>query len=63
MQSMQSELETLDRLLDTALDLPVEAREQWLESLPPEHDGEIIRIVSARKADRDEIKQYQWWLR
>jgi len=26
-------------------------------------DGEIIRIVSARKADRDEIKQYQWWLR
>ena len=25
--------------------------------------GEVIRIVSARKADRDEIKQYQWWVR
>jgi uncharacterized DUF497 family protein len=24
---------------------------------------EVIRIVSARKADRDETKQYQWWLR
>lgn len=23
---------------------------------------QVIRIVSARKADRDEIKQYQWWL-
>jgi uncharacterized DUF497 family protein len=23
---------------------------------------EVIRIVSARKADRDEVKQYQWWL-
>jgi uncharacterized protein len=26
-------------------------------------EDEIIRIISARKADRDEIKQYQWWLR
>jgi uncharacterized DUF497 family protein len=26
-------------------------------------DDEVIRIVSARKADRDEAKQYQWWLR
>ena len=26
-------------------------------------DSAVIRIVSARKADRDEIKQYQWWLR
>jgi uncharacterized DUF497 family protein len=25
--------------------------------------GEIIRIISARKADRDEIEQYHWWLR
>ena len=25
--------------------------------------GEVIRIISARKADRDEIEQYQWWLR
>jgi uncharacterized DUF497 family protein len=24
---------------------------------------DVIRIISARKADRDEIKQYQWWLR
>jgi uncharacterized protein len=24
---------------------------------------EVIRIISARKADRDEIQQYQWWLR
>jgi len=23
----------------------------------------VIRIISARKADRDELKQYQWWLR
>jgi len=23
---------------------------------------EVIRIISARKADRDEIEQYQWWL-
>jgi uncharacterized DUF497 family protein len=23
---------------------------------------EVIRIISARKADDDEIKQYQWWL-
>jgi serine/threonine protein kinase/tetratricopeptide (TPR) repeat protein len=38
MQSMQTDLATLDRLLDTALDLPCEAREQWIESLPPEHD-------------------------
>lgn len=27
------------------------------------HADEAIRIISARKADRDEIKQYQWWLR
>jgi uncharacterized DUF497 family protein len=26
------------------------------------HDDEVIRIISARKADDDEIKQYQWWL-
>lgn len=26
-------------------------------------EDEVIRIISARKADRDEIKQYQWWLR
>lgn len=26
-------------------------------------EDEVIRIVSARKADRNEIKQYQWWLR
>ena len=26
-------------------------------------EDEVIRIVSARKADRTEIKQYQWWLR
>jgi uncharacterized DUF497 family protein len=25
-------------------------------------DDEVIRIISARKADDDEIKQYQWWL-
>lgn len=25
--------------------------------------GEVIRIISARKADGDEIDQYQWWLR
>ena len=24
---------------------------------------EVIRIISARRADRDEIKQYQWWLK
>lgn len=24
---------------------------------------EVVRIISARKADRDEIRQYQWWLR
>jgi uncharacterized DUF497 family protein len=23
----------------------------------------VIRIISARKADRDETKQYQWWLK
>jgi uncharacterized DUF497 family protein len=23
----------------------------------------VIRIISARKAERDEINQYQWWLR
>jgi len=26
-------------------------------------DGEVIRIISARKADRDEIEQYHWWQR
>jgi len=25
--------------------------------------GEVIRIISARKADRDEIEQYHWWQR
>jgi uncharacterized DUF497 family protein len=25
-------------------------------------NDEVIRIISARKADADEIKQYQWWL-
>lgn len=25
--------------------------------------GEVIRIIAARKADRDEIEQYHWWLR
>jgi uncharacterized protein len=25
-------------------------------------DNEVIRIISARKADEDEVKQYQWWL-
>jgi uncharacterized DUF497 family protein len=25
--------------------------------------GDVIRIISARKADRDEIEQYQWWQR
>ena len=24
---------------------------------------EVVRIISARKAERDEIRQYQWWLR
>jgi uncharacterized protein len=24
---------------------------------------EIVRIVSARRADQDEIKQYKWWLK
>ena len=24
---------------------------------------DVIRIISARKAYRDEINQYQWWLR
>lgn len=24
---------------------------------------EVIRIIPARKADRDEIEQYQWWQR
>lgn len=36
---MQADLRTLDRLLDTALDLPIDAREQWIESLPAEHDA------------------------
>ena len=26
-------------------------------------EDEVIRIISARKADRDELRQYQWWLR
>jgi len=26
-------------------------------------DGEVIRINLARKADRDEIEQYNWWQR
>jgi uncharacterized DUF497 family protein len=26
-------------------------------------DGDVIRIISARKADRDEIEQYHWWQR
>src|SRR2546428_3798508 len=26
-------------------------------------DDDVIRIISARKADRDEINEYQWWLR
>ena len=26
-------------------------------------DDDVIRIISARKADRDEINQYQWGLR
>jgi uncharacterized protein len=25
--------------------------------------GNVIRIVSARKADQDEIEQYHWWQR
>lgn len=25
--------------------------------------GDVIRIISARKADRDEIEQYHWWQR
>jgi uncharacterized protein len=34
----------------------------------PEHSEEeerfdVIRIISARKADRDEIEQYHWWQR
>lgn len=24
---------------------------------------QVIRIISARKADRDEQRQYRWWLR
>jgi uncharacterized DUF497 family protein len=24
---------------------------------------EVVRIVSARRADQNEIKQYQWWLK
>jgi len=24
--------------------------------------GEVVRIFSARKADRDEIEQYHWWV-
>lgn len=26
-------------------------------------EEEVIRIISARKADRDEQQQYRWWLR
>jgi uncharacterized DUF497 family protein len=25
--------------------------------------GDVVRIISARKADRDEIEQYHWWQR
>jgi len=25
--------------------------------------GDVIRIISARKADGDEIEQYHWWRR
>ena len=25
--------------------------------------GDVIRIISARKADREEIEQYHWWQR
>jgi uncharacterized protein len=25
--------------------------------------GDVIRIISARKADHDEIEQYHWWQR
>lgn len=25
--------------------------------------GEVIRIISAPKADRNEIEQYHWWMR
>jgi uncharacterized protein len=25
--------------------------------------GDVIRIISARKADQDEIDQYHWWQR
>jgi uncharacterized DUF497 family protein len=25
--------------------------------------GDVIRIISARKAERDEIEQYHWWQR
>jgi hypothetical protein len=27
------------------------------------HGDEVIHIISARRADREEIKQYQWWMR
>jgi uncharacterized DUF497 family protein len=26
-------------------------------------DGSVIRIISARRADREEQRQYRWWLR
>ena len=26
------------------------------------HNDEVTSIISARKADEDEIKQYPWWL-
>jgi hypothetical protein len=25
--------------------------------------GDVIRVISARKADHDEIEQYHWWQR
>jgi uncharacterized protein len=25
--------------------------------------GDVVRIISARKANRDEIEQYHWWQR
>jgi uncharacterized protein len=25
--------------------------------------GDVVRIISARKADQDEINQYHWWQR
>ena len=28
-----------------------------------QQDDSVIRIISARKADREEQRQYRWWLR